>query len=97
MEWQLVFLLRFMALVKGAMVLGALGLTQWRLRRAASDRLALGYAAALAAMAMAPGLIWSLAEIAPGAACFHAGLLLFLLLAWRDDAIVLPTRRTSTR
>ena len=95
MEWQLVFLLRFMALMKGAMVLGALGLTRWRLRRPASDRLAIGYAAALAAMAMAPGLIWSLAAIAPGAACFHAGLLLFLLLAWRDDG-ALPTRRASS-
>ena len=93
MEWQLVFLLRFMALVKGAMVLGALGLTQWRLRRPASDRLALGYGVALATMALAPGLIWSLAAIAPGAACFHAGLLAFLVLAWRDDAVALPTRR----
>ena len=93
MEWQLVFLLRFMALVKAAMVLGALGLTQWRLRRPASDRLALGYGAALAAMALAPGLIWSLAAIAPGAACFHAGLILFLVLAWRDEVIALPARR----
>ncbi len=93
MEWQLVFLLRFMALVKGAMVLGALGLTQWRLRRPASDRLALGYGVALAAMALAPGLIWSLDAIALGAACFHAGLLVFFVLAWRDDAVALPTRR----
>ena len=62
MEWQLVFLLRFMAAVKGAMVLGALGLAQWRLRRPASDRLAAGYALALVAMAAAPGLIWSLAR-----------------------------------
>ena len=93
MQWQLVFLLHFMALVKGAMVLGALGLTQWRLRRPASDRLALGYGVALAAMALAPGLIWSLDAIALGAACFHAGLLLFLVLAWRDDVVALPTRR----
>ena len=94
MEWQLVLLLRFMAAVKGAMVLGALGLTQWRLRRPISNGLAAGYGLALAAMAAAPGLIWSLAEIAPGAACFHAGLLAYLVLAWRDDAVRLPTRRT---
>ena len=93
MEWQLVLLLRFMALVKGAMVLGALGLTQWRLRRPVSSRLAAGYGLALAAMALAPGLIWSLAAIAPGAAAFHAGLLLFLVIAWRDEAVALPKVR----
>ena len=92
MEWQLVLLLRFMAVVKGAMVVGALALVQWRLRRPASARLALGYAAALTTMALAPGLIWSLAAIAPGAACFDAGLLLYLVLAWRDDAVALPKR-----
>ena len=97
MEWQLTLLLRFMAVVKGAMVLGALGLTQWRLRRPASDALATGYVVALAAMAVAPGLIWSLAEIVPGAACFHAGFILYLVLAWRDGAVRLPQSSTSTR
>lgn len=93
MEWQLVLLLRFMAVVKGAMALAALALVQWRLRRPASTRLALGYAAALVPMILAPGLIWSLAAIAPGAALFHAGFILFLVLAWRDDAVALPSRR----
>jgi len=93
MEWQLVLLLRFMAAVKGAMALGALALAMWRLRRPASDRLALGYIVAVAAMAAAPGLIWSLGAIVPGAATFHAGLLFYLVLAWRDDAVPLPARR----
>lgn len=93
MEWQLALLLRFMAIVKGAMALGALALTQWRLRRPISPRLAAAYTVALAAMALAPGLIWSLAEIVPGAVAFHAGLLLFLVLAWRDGAVALPPRR----
>ena len=93
MEWQLVFLLRFMAIVKGGMILGALALAQWRLRRPISAPLAAAYALALAAMALAPGLIWSLAEIVPGAAAFHAGLFAYLLLAWRDDAVQLPARR----
>ena len=92
MEWQLALLLRFMAVLKGAMALGAVALVQWRLRRPTSDRLALGYAAALVPMALAPGLIWSLAAIASGAACFHAGFLLFLILAWRDDGVALPSR-----
>ena len=94
MEWQLAVLLRFMAAVKGLMVLGALGLTQWRVRAPASGALALAYGAALALMAAGPGLIWSLSHIAVGAAAFHAGLLLYLVLAWRDGAVRLPTRRT---
>ena len=97
MEWQLVFLLRFMAAVKAGLVLGALGLAQWRLRRPASDRLAAGYGLALAAMAAAPGLIWSLSAIASGAACFHAGLLLYLVLAWRDEAVLPKSRPAKLR
>ena len=91
-EWQLVFLLRFMAVVKGGMVLGALALTQWRVARTISSALAAAYALALAAMALAPGLIWSPAAIVPGAGAFHAGLLLYLVLAWRDGAVSLPRR-----
>lgn len=93
MERQLVFLPRFMAAVKGLMVLCVLGLTQWRLRQPAGEALTLAYGLSLALMAAAPGLIWSLAHIALGAACFHAGLVLFLVLAWRDGAARLPTRR----
>ena len=97
MEWQLALLLRFMAVVKGAMAAAALALALWRLRRPASDRLALGYAVAVAMMATAPGLIWSLGAIVPGAGAFHAGLILYLVLAWRDGAVPLPAARLSGR
>jgi hypothetical protein len=85
-EWQLALLLRFMAVLKAAMVLGAVGLTHWRLRQPIGDALFAGYVTCLSLMLVAPGLIWSLQHIALGAALFHAGLLGFLLLAWRDDA-----------
>ena len=93
MEWQLTLLLRFMVLIKAAMVLGAVALAQWRLRASISDAMAIGLVAATATMALAPGLIWSMHHIILGAACFHAGLLAYLLLAWRDGSVRLPARR----
>lgn len=86
-EDKLVLLLRFMAVMKALMVAGAVALTHWRLRAPVSERIALGYVAALGLMAAAPGLIWSLGHIAAGAALFHAGLFAFLVIAWREDAI----------
>ncbi len=86
-EPRLALLLRFMAAVKAATVLAALGLTCWRLRSPVATSAALGYVAALAAMAAAPGLIWSLNHVALGAACFHVGLFGFLVCALRDDGI----------
>lgn len=38
----------------------------------------------------ATGLIWSLGTIVIGAVMFHVGVLAFLVLAWRDDAVRLP-------
>ena len=93
MEWQLILLLRFMVLIKTAMVVGAVALAQWRLRASISDAMAFGLAAATATMALAPGLIWSMHYIIQGAVCFHAGLLAYLVLAWRDGSVRLPARR----
>ncbi len=95
-EDKLVLLLRFMAAMKMAGVVAATGFAHWRLTRSIAPRLALGYGAALMLMAGAPGLIWSLAYIAPAAGLFHAGLLLFLVLAWRDDD-PMPTRWSLPR
>ena len=86
-EGTLVMLLRFMAVCKAAGVLGAAALVAWRLGRPLGTPVFAGYLAALAAMAVAPGLIWSLGLIAPGALLFHAGLLTFLVLAARDDGV----------
>ena len=83
-------LLRFMALIKAALAVLAVGLVYWRLRHPASPRLATAYVGALALMAAGPGLIWSMTHIIAGAVLFHAGLLGFLALGWTDDAGPLP-------
>lgn len=87
-EPTLVLLLRFMAALKGLTMLAAAGLALWRLCRPAGASAVAGYGAGLALMAVAPGLVWSLAHVAAGAACFHGGLLVFAVTAARDDALV---------
>ena len=91
-ESALVVLLRFMAACKAAVALGAAALLVWRVRRPLAMPFFACYLAATALMALAPGLIWSLGPIAPGALVFHAGLLAFLVLAARDDGLE-PRRR----
>ena len=86
-EGTLVLLLRFMAICKAAGVLGAASLVVWRLGRPLGSAAFAGYVVALALMAAAPGMIWGLGLIAPGALVFHAGLLTFLVLAARDDGV----------
>ncbi len=81
---ELTQLLRFMAVVKLGMALGASGLAWWRLGNPLSAGLALSYLAACALMAAAPGLIWSMGHVVLGAVLFHAGFALLLLLGWAD-------------
>ena len=93
-EPNLLLLLRFMAALKFAGVVAAALLVHWRLTRPTPRRLALGYVAAIATMAVAPGLIWSLSHVAVAAVLFHAGLLGFMALAWKDtDALPDRTAR----
>ena len=94
-EGTLVLLLRFMAICKAAGVLGAAALVVWRLGRPLGATAFAGYVVALALMAAAPGLIWGLGLIAPGALVFHAGLLTFLVLAARDDGVATAFRRRA--
>ena len=89
---QLVVLLRFMAAVKLAAVIAASALTLWRARAPFSARATVTAIAALAAMALAPGLIWSLAQVGLAAGLFHAGLLTLLVMAWRDDRVPVRAR-----
>lgn len=91
-ESTLVLLLRFMAACKAAGVVGAAALLAWRLRQPLGTVAFVGYVTALALMAAAPGMIWSLGLIAPGALVFHAGLLTFLVLAARDDGVTVLRR-----
>jgi hypothetical protein len=86
----LVRLMRGMALIKGAIVLGASAVLAWRIGRPISAGLLAGYLGGAWAMAFATTLIWQLAAIAPSAIAFHAGELTLLALAWRDSR---PTRR----
>lgn len=92
-ESALVVLLRFMAACKAAAALGAAALLVWRSRRPIGDMAFATYGGGLALMAAAPGMIWSLGLIAPGALLFHAGLLVFAVTAARDDAVASPFPR----
>lgn len=95
MEPSLISLLRFMAVLKSAAAVTMLGLTHWRLTRPAGGTLAVAYMAAVASVSASPGLIWSLSNVALGAVLFHAGLIVFVILAWRDDAVELRLRGSS--
>jgi hypothetical protein len=84
MDAELVPLLRFMAVIKGAMAVGAAALVQWRLQGEAGAVLKWSLLGALALMMVAPGVIWGLNHIVLGALLFHAGLVVFLVAAARD-------------
>jgi hypothetical protein len=81
---DLTLLLRFMALMKAAIVLAAAGLVAWRFGSELPSRLAAGYIAAVGLMALSPGLIWSQSSLTLASAFFHSGLLFGLALAARD-------------
>ena len=81
---ELTQLLRMMALLKLAFVAGAAAAVQWRLRYPTPPALVAGYLAGMAAMAAAPGLIWSMAHVVAGAVLLHGGLALVAVLFWRD-------------
>ncbi|WP_048859517.1 hypothetical protein, partial [Acidisphaera rubrifaciens] len=89
----LVRLLRGMALLKAVLAGGAGALVVWRLRHTTPPRLAALYVLAGVLMASAPGVVWTLSHLVAGAALFHAGLLLGVVLAWADRA---PARPTTT-
>jgi hypothetical protein len=84
MDPALVPLLRFMAVIKGAMAVGAGALAQWRLQGDAGIWLKWSLLGATALMMVAPGVIWGLNHIVLGALLFHAGLVVFLVASARD-------------
>jgi len=81
---ELATLLRFMALIKAGLAAGAGALAAWRFGSEISPRLAMGYTAAVALMALSPGLIWFATGLVLASALFHAGLLLGLAMAAGD-------------
>jgi hypothetical protein len=84
MDAALVPLLRFMAVLKAGMAIGAAALVQWRLQGEAGAALKWSLLGATALMMAAPGLIWELNHIILGAVVFHTGLVMFLVAAARD-------------
>jgi hypothetical protein len=80
-------LLRAMAGLKAMMAAGALAAVWWRLGAAAPLPWLAGYTVAGAAMAAGPGLIASMDYVRTGALLLHAGLLVTLVMLWRDPAM----------
>lgn len=81
---ELLQLLRFMALVKGAMVAAALALLVWRTRWPLGPPLAAIYGLTCCVAAAAVILIAHGAWVGPAALTFHAAELSFVFAAWRD-------------
>jgi hypothetical protein len=83
-EPEFVMLIRFMAVMKAAIIVACVALIAWRLKGDIAPSLAAAYIAAVGLMAIAPGLIWSLAALPVASAFFYAGLLVGLALAAAD-------------
>ncbi len=83
---ELVVLLRFMAVLKGAMALGAAALVAWRLRWPVRPATGFGYVVAVSSMAGGAGLIWQLGHVGAGALLVHGGFAALAVLAWMDRA-----------
>jgi len=77
-------LLRFMAVLKAAIAVTAAAVVFWRLGAAITLPWFAAYAAACAAMAAGPGVIWAMVHVGLGAVLLHGGLLAVILLLWRD-------------
>jgi hypothetical protein len=84
LEPELVRLLRLMALIKLGLVAGATWLIVWRLSWPCTPNFATGYMIAVVLMTPGPGLIWYMSHLLVAFGLFHAGLVLGLILAFRD-------------
>jgi len=84
---ELTRLLRAMAAIKSLMAVAAVGAVLWRLGAPVRLPWLAGYAVAAAAMAAGPGLIWDMAYVRMGALALHGGLLMAIVMLWRDPAM----------
>ena len=82
----LVTLLRFMAVVKAAMVISVAAGAAWRLRVPTGPGTALGYVAACGIMAAGLWPIWAATHVAAGAVLVHGGFAVSIAMGWRDRA-----------
>ncbi len=100
---QLTTLLRGMAAMKALAAAGLVAAVIWRLSVPISRGRYLGYVAGCAGMAVGPGLIWNLVHLRFGALLLHAGLLVTVILLWRDPAVgarleaIINRRRAALR
>lgn len=83
---ELATLLRFMAVVKAAMALGAAALVGWRFGSPVRPATALACIAGTSSMAAGAGLIWQLGHVGAGVLLVHGGLAALAGLAWVDRA-----------
>jgi hypothetical protein len=96
-------LLRAMAALKAVMATGMVAAVLWRLGAVVPPLWLAAYAAACAAMAAGPGVIWGMAHVGLGALLLHGGLLATGLLLWRDEAVstrlsaIVAARRAALR
>jgi len=94
-------LMRAMAVIKLTFAGLAFAAIIWRLAAPITAGWLAGYAIATTGMAAGPGLIWGMVHIIAGAALLHGGLLLAVVLLWRDPAIgtrlaaIIQARRAS--
>ena len=84
MEPGLRHLLVLMALLKSAMAIAAAFLVQLRMESEIRAPMTLGYVSAVALMCVAQAMMWHPVHLVAAGILFHAGLLLFLGLAYAD-------------
>jgi uncharacterized membrane protein (UPF0136 family) len=89
---ELAGLVRAMVAIKGLLLIGALALVAWRLRRPVSIARLAGYAATLALSAAAVGWMWGLSAIPVAALAFYGGLIACYRVAARDPGLLAGTR-----
>jgi hypothetical protein len=77
-------LLRCMALIKGLLVLGALGAVLWRFGWPVGRPVAAAYAGGTWVLAGSTTLIWQLSHIPLAAVLFHAAAIGMLAVGWRE-------------
>ncbi len=86
----LLTLLRFMAVMKGGLALGAAWALMGRWRRPMQNPARGAYLIGLAALIAGPPPIWAGTHVLAGAVLVHAGLALLAVTAWRDRAAWRP-------
>lgn len=89
-------LLRGMAVIKGALALGAIAALWWRFGRPIEVGLARAYSWSAWFMAGAAMVVWQLAHVGVGALAFHGGELTLLTLAWFEHRAEVQRRPVGT-